>query len=274
MALTGQYVKIGSILEGIFRDYGWTHEIDWVDVMEWIGEAMDLIAAPKQYLDKITDGNEDIGHPCPIKINKYRGTLPCGIAQVVQVRENKTKVAMRYSQDTFHKGLEKFEANLPERDLSWFGTIQFESPFIVKNNLLQDTCSTELSYQLSDCYIFTNFKEGEVEMAYKSLPVDEDGYPLVPDNIKYIKATKAYVASKIGQRMFLQNKLTGDKFQHLQSECDFYMGAASSAGLLPSIDEMESWKNQFLRLIPVLDAHKTSFKYLGDPAKQRTLNSF
>jgi len=274
MALTGKYVGIGRIIEGLFRDYGWTHEVEWVDAMEWIGEAMDLIAAPKQYTEKVTDGNEAIGHPCPIQIKKYRGELPCGLVQITQVRENKTKIPMRYSQDNFHRGLEKFEANLPEQDLSWFGNISFNSPFIAKSNLLKDNCGTELSYNLSDCYIFTNFEEGEVEMSYKSLTVDEDGYPMVPDNIKYTQAVKAYVAEKIGQKLWLQNKLTADKFNFLQRERDWYIGAATSAGLMPSTDEMESWKNQFLRLIPILDSHRTSFKYIGDPAKQRTINSF
>ena len=41
MALNGKYTKIERILEGVFRDYGWTHEVDWVDALEWTGECMD-----------------------------------------------------------------------------------------------------------------------------------------------------------------------------------------------------------------------------------------
>jgi len=274
MALTGKYVSIDRIMEGIFRDYAWTHEIDWVDAMEWAGEAMDLIAAPKQYVEKVTDGNEAIGHPCPIEIKKYRGKLPCGLVQITQIREKSTKIPLRYSQDNFHRGLEKSEADAPETTLSWFGNINFTSPFIVNSTLVKDNFSTELSYNLSDCYIFTNFEEGELEMSYKSLPVDENGYPTIPDNIKYIQAVKGYIAEKIGQKLYLSNKLTTDKFNFLQRERDWYIGAATSAGLMPGIDEMESWKNQFIRLIPILRSHKTSFKYVGDPAKQNTLNSF
>jgi hypothetical protein len=276
MALTGKYIGIDRVLEGIFRDYGWTHEVDWADALEWTGEILDMIAVPQQYLDKVTDGNLDLNHPCPIGIDKYRGLLPCDMIYPVQVRDNATKVPLRYSSDTFHGGLEKMEEGLPASPAttSPFGSIVFSSPFIATQGQLRDTCTTDLTYTINGCYIFTNFKTGALELVYKAFPMDENGQPLIPDNVKYTQAIKAYIAEKIGQKMFMQGKLDGQRFGHLQKERDWYVGAATTSGLMPTIDQLESWKNQFVRLIPQMNAHGTGFKYYGDPSTERTINSY
>lgn len=270
MALNGKYVKIDRIVEGIFRDYGWQHEVNWIDLLEWSGEAMDLIAVPKQYITKITDGNTDLKHPCPIEIKNYRGKLPCGFIYIIQAIEGKSRIPMRTTTDTFHIGLQ-----ISENTLGTQPNVPITSPLIVdENSLSKDNCSTDLTYSINDCYIFTNFEEGSVQLTYKAFPVDEDDRPLIPDNVSYIQAIKAYIAEKIGQKLWIQNKLTGDKFQYLQRERDWYVGKATTAGLMPTLDEAETWKNAFVRLIPNINQHQSNnFKYLGDQSKQINHNS-
>ena len=51
------------------------------------------------------------------------------------------------------------------------------------------------------------------------------------------------------------------------------MGKATNAGLIPNIDEMESWKNQMIRLVPNINQHSSSFKYHGDQQRQVNHNS-
>ena len=38
MALNGKYTNIDRIIDGVYRDYGWTHEVNWIDAIEWVGE--------------------------------------------------------------------------------------------------------------------------------------------------------------------------------------------------------------------------------------------
>ena len=269
MALNGKYVKIDRIIEGVFRDYGWTHEVEWINIAEWLGEFMDLVASPSQYISRNTDGNEEIGNPCPIIIKDYRGKLPNDMLYIVQARDSKSKAPMRHTTDNFHKGAEKAEANIPDSTSS----LPIDSPLIEPQSALKDNCATTLTYSVNDCYIFTNFKEGNVDLSYMAFPVDLDGMPMIPDDIKYIQGAKAYVAEKIGQKLWIQGKMTADKFQYLQTQRDWYMGAATTAAAMPSVDQMESWKNAFVRLIPNLHQHATGFKYMGDPSAQYTHNS-
>jgi hypothetical protein len=273
MALNGKYIGIERIVEGVFRDFGWTHEVDWVDILEWTGEVMDLIAAPKQYIDKVTDGDKDCReHPCPVVIDCYRGKLPCDLVYIVSVRDYDTKEELRYSSDLFHSGHPNYDKKLEELNPP---RAPFDSPLQVTGAAIKSNlCDNMLTYTINDQHIFTNFEEGKVEIAYKAFPIDENGYPLIPDNVKYIQAVKHYIAEKMGQRLFIQGQMPGGIFQHLQRERDWYVGAATTAGLMPSIDEMESWKNQWLRLIPTINQHGTAFKYHGDRPQHKNHNSY
>jgi hypothetical protein len=268
--LNGKYIGIDRIVEGVYRDFGYTHELDWVDILEWTGEVMDLIAAPKQYIDKVTDGDKECGHPGVIKIENYRGSLPCDMIYPVSARDWVSKEEMRYSSDLFHSSVKKNEECTPENPVLY----PIDSPLIqkgaeVKNNM----CANMLTYTINNQHIFTNFEEGEVELAYKAFPCDCNGYPLIPDNVAYVQAVKYYIAEKVAQKDFIRGQLQQGIFNHIQRERDWYVGKATTQGLMPSLDEMESWKNQMVRLIPAINEHSTGFKFHGDRPKQINHNS-
>jgi hypothetical protein len=261
--LNGKYISIKTIIEGVYRDYGFSNDLDWVDALEWAGEVLDLISAPKQYISKVTDGNSELQHPCPIKIENYRGCLPEDLSSIISVREYTEQIEMLPSADTFF-----LDRRVPQTTLDT--NTDFTSPLKVDQNLY---CGDKIQYKIQNNHIFTSFKEGEVEISYRALPVDCDGLPLIPDNIKYINAVKHYIAAKIAFRMFIQDKINGQKLQKIEQERDWYIGAATTAGVNPTLDEMESWKNQWLRLIPSINQHSNSFRYHSEPSKQINHNS-
>ena len=269
--LNGKFISVDRVIEGVFRDFAWTHEIDHVDCIEYVGEVMDMIAAPKQYVDKVTDGDEDRYHQCPIKIKNYRGELPCDIIYPISARDWNTKQEMRASSDMFHSSVKKNDENADTVTL----TTPFDSPLIKKGAKLKNEAhSIDLTYTINSQHIFTNFEEGEVELAYKAFPTDANGLPLIPDNVKYVQAVKYYIAEKIGQKLFIQGKMPMGTFNYIQQQRDWYVGAATNAGLIPSMDEAESWKNQMVRLIPQMNEHSSAFKFHGDKPRTRNHNSY
>jgi hypothetical protein len=44
--LNGKFIGIDRVIEGVYRDFGWSDQLDWIDAVEWTGEIMDMIAAP------------------------------------------------------------------------------------------------------------------------------------------------------------------------------------------------------------------------------------
>ena len=87
---------------------------------------------------------------------------------------------------------------------------------------------------------------------------------MVPDDIKYVMATQSYISERIGYRLWMQDKLSGEKYRKLEQERLWYVGAASTKAHIPSIDEMEAIKNRFLRLKVNPNFHDASFTYSSD----------
>jgi hypothetical protein len=123
--------------------------------------------------------------------------------------------------------------------------------------------NSDFTYQLTNSNIFTNFQTGEVEMSYIAFPVDDDGFPMIPDDDKYIRAIVDFIAFCIARKMYLNEEMTREKFQWIEVESGWAMGSAHTRGSLQSLDEAETMKNAILRLIPTINQHADGFVYLG-----------
>jgi len=86
----------------------------------------------------------------------------------------------------------------------------------------------EKTYMISNGYIYTDFGTDKdyVTINYYTVPLDEDGNPLIPDNRLYISAIEAYLQYMIGKRAFLQGKILQQQMQMLEQEWMFYLPAA------------------------------------------------
>ena len=244
-----KFVTIDRIIESVIRDYGFDN-IDWIHCVEWIGECLDLIGAPKTYIEKATDANEKLGHGCPIEITDNRGELPCDMYSLIQGfrLQNNNWLPMRVSTDTTH--------------VSYHCT----------NSSDYHRMDTDLTYKLNNNYIFTSFKTGEVVLVYLANPTDENGYPMIPDNIKYIRACVAYVANKILFKKQVQGKSVNPRVAtQIEQDVSWYISAADSSSRTPTMDEMESWKNNFIKLIPNINSHAGAFK--SDGMMERRFNN-
>jgi hypothetical protein len=84
------------------------------------------------------------------------------------------------------------------------------------------------TYLISNGYIYTNFDSGTevLTINYFTVPLDENGNPLIPDNKLYISAIEAYLQYMIAKRAFMQGKILGQQLQMLEQEWSFYLPAA------------------------------------------------
>lgn len=205
------YTKIERIIENVIRDTGFSTEINWVDVVEWVYIASELIGVKNAYVLTNT----------VVPIEEYRGELPGDFHLVFQVRENVSNIPMRCNGGQF-----------------------FLSPESRDNLLLAD-----LSYQINHDYIFTSFQEGAVELAYYAFPVDDNGLPLVPDDVMYIRAIEAYITERIARKLMIQNKLDINKYRMLEQDWLFYVNSARTKDALMTLDQAESLRLQLSKII-------------------------
>jgi uncharacterized protein (TIGR02145 family) len=237
--LTPGYTSVERVIENVIRDTGFTTEINWVDIIEWVYIATELIGVKNAYVLKVTDGNTTLGHPDAIEIVDYRGTLPTDFHMVQQIRESNSKLALRADSNSF--------------------LLASEQP--------DNYIATDLTYSINNDYIFTSFQEGTLEMSYYAYPTGTDGLPLIPDDVMYIRAIESYITERIARKLWLQDKLTDGKYKALEQDWLFYVNSARTKDSLMTVDQAESFKNQIVRIATKFNAHSSTFRELNYPER-------
>ena len=166
-----------------------------------------------------------------LDIENYRAVLPCDLIAINQVKDYKTQICLRAMTDTF----------LP-----------------AYKRLL-----TELSFKTQGQVLYTSFKEGQVEVSYRAIPVDENGFPLLVDNEIYIAALEAYIKKQVFTIKFDQGKVTGPVLQNAKQDYALLAGQLNSEFTIPSISEMQSISNMLTHMVPRMNEFYKGFKTLG-----------
>ena len=168
-----------------------------------------------------------------VSINNYRGELPCDFYEVIQVR-----------------------------NLKGLAYISAEGSFSNMNNPGEYTA---LTYNIKGNIIFTSTKNEDIEVAYRAIKVDDNGFPLIPDNGVFARALELYIQKRYFTILFNSSKIPMNVLQNVQQEYAFYVGQAQSDLVRPNLDQMESIKNMWNTLIPKMYKHIVGFKNINAP---------
>lgn len=165
-----------------------------------------------------------------IEINNYRGVLPCDIVAINQVKHGNNY--LQGMSDTFGKCYNKL--NSPE------------------------------SFKTQGNIIYTSFKEGNIDVSYKAIPVDEHGFPLIPDNSIFLKTLELYIKKEWFTILFDLGKINNAVLQNTQQEYAFKVGQLRNEFIIPSVSEMEAITNMLNTLIPRVNEFSKGFRTLGN----------
>lgn len=269
--LNGRLSSSREILSNVIRDNDYSAiDFNHGDVLSWINESLDLIGCPYSLIDSIS---------C-ITIENHQGMLPCNLHTMNQcsgLSNSGMQFPMRTATHTFHPLF------LPNTSTG-FGVINNEDPVSYDSNgnpifnfmsyddsiskaLVSSLATTfqDVTYRIEGNYIYTSFKDdAKILLSYRAFPVDLDGFPLIPDNIKFKQAVQSYIRMKCDYRMWRKNRIERGIYEHSEREWMWYCGAATTAGNIPTIDGMESLKNQWMHLIPRLNEQNKFFGSLGN----------
>lgn len=282
MALSGRYVSLKTILDKVYRDNGYDTEISFGDAAEWAAEAMDYIAVPMQYVDK----------QVLITIEDYRGTLPCDFHNITNgaVIDKATNIPLKgnpgtayqldrmVSQEIKTAALEFTDDNIdPETGLfqidkngwpivpdsiDYLRAVQSNHYIYYKPGYV-DT-ETQHTYTLNNSFIFTSLEKGTLRMFYKAFPVDNEGFPLIPDDAKYIRAVANFITWRIDYKLYRMNKIAKDIVEASEQQWYWAVGSAKGKAHIMTLDQHESFKNMMTKLIPTYSNHASSFRYAGE----------
>ena len=237
----GKYTTLNRVLENIERDNGYENQIQREDVKEWAVRAMNLIGV-------------DIPYETVIYVDlfkDYRLVLPQDLTDIIGIRDNVTKIALVASTDLYL-------SSLPDQDRQITG---------VSGPSFQNT--TVPSYKIVNGYVFFNFKEGEVEMAYKRYMLDENGCLMIPDVDRYLMGIEAYLTYKIDHKLARRGELDWGVAQRSEQEWLWYVNSAANKLLTPNYDEAEVMNRRAQSMRNPMGSHSRGFGTLNYPTIKR-----
>lgn len=208
-------------------------DIPFETVVDYAVDFLRIVGMPNAFWEKTEK----------IQIVDYRGILPCDFYKMIQVRlidKEHNMGAFRYSTDSFHMSNTK-----PK-----YGGLTYK---------LQGTC------------IITSIEKGEIEIAYRAMPIDEEGYPMIPDNSSYSRALELYIKLQWFTMLFEAGKLSAQVLTNTQQQYSWAVGQAQSDLIRPTIDEMEAISNMWNKFLPdSTDDHNHG--YLHEGTRERIIN--
>jgi hypothetical protein len=169
-----------------------------------------------------------------IDIKDYRGQLPCDLIAVKQVRDCRDNMALRNISGTFH-----------------------------------NPHSFERAFKTQGSIIFTTFKDGKIEVAYRAIPVDEEGYPVIIDNEKYKNALELFIKKDRFTKYFDTGKISQAVLQNTQQDYCWAVAQASNELKMPSISEWENISNAHNQLLFKGSEFRKGFETTGLPEHYR-----
>lgn len=195
-----------------------------------------------------------------VPIHEWRGLLPCDLISIQQVKDMRTGICLRSMEDTFTPGLAP-KGKMPRRPMP-----KPDHNGEIWNQYIPHIKwpEGELRFKTQERVIFTSFPEGAVEIAYKGIPVDDDGFPLLIDNENYLACLEAYIKKQVFTVKFDQGKITAGVLDNAKQEYSWLAGQLNSEFVLPSMSEMQVLTNMWGTLIPQVRHFDNGFKNLGD----------
>lgn len=201
-------------------------DIPFEAVVEHTVDFIQLVGAPGIYTEKTAI----------VEIHDWQGLLPCDFYKPLQVRVAKPHgsvipgMVYRASGHSFHMSPNKVPI-----------------------------AGAELTYKIQDTVIFTSTKETDVEIAYYAFAVDDEGYPLLPDNVSFLRGLESYIKMKWFEEKFEEGKISQAVMDRADREYSWAVGDADSEFARLTLDEAATLFNSFKVMLPRNNEHWRAF---------------
>ena len=224
-----EYTNIREILSRVLRSK-MLQEFTLEQAIQYTIDFIGIFGFPELYEDKQAE----------IDICEYKGKLPCDLVQITMVKDCRTNVPLRSMTAAFNPGGK------------YYNHLRHEPQFKVQNRV-----------------IVTSFPKGRVIIAYKAIPVDDEGLPLLVDNTKYLKALELYVKCQLFTNLFEEGKITMQVLNHAEQEYAWAAGQLEEEFKTPSESEMQSITNILHQIIVREDEFYNRWESLGNKEFRR-----
>ena len=240
-----QYTSINRVLDNL-KDEPLMQDLTLEQAVRYAIRFIGKVGSQKLYEDKVED----------VDIHKYRGLLPCDCIRINQVKDLHSGICMHSTTDNFPEALG--------------GHPPLRKECIDPMNNVKDMYIPERrehlhepTFRTSERVIFTSFPEGRVQISYKAIAVDENGFPLLIDDEVYLDALEKYIIMEILKQKFRVGKTVAPVYQDAKQE--YYAAVKLLEGhlVMPTQSELESIAHIWNTMIPSRHHFERGFQDLG-----------
>jgi len=288
-----------EIIAKIIADFDLAdYDVRISDMITWIGEAVEKIGGMHRYATEVTMGEEIL------KVCGHQAKLPCNIKNLLSVAYSKHPdggwIPTRSSTSPFNKWASRGKghgewqphytdeqlisiamAMYPDRvnpcrvleDLQCNPNFRQELIDLMKQNdtdyLLHRAHRTtdytrDITYSIKPGFINLNVPEGYLKVSYTVMPVDDNGYPLVPDLASVQEAVYWYVAMKLLYPKYVRQEVPQYIYYDAKAQWSSWSTAAYGQLMMPNYDEMTSAKHVWNTIYPQMREEQTFYSTTGN----------
>lgn len=244
----------------VFRDTGSDRELNIDDLAYWSYQALEKIGSPLIYLPKVYGYKENPEWD----FSEYRVQLPNNFHKLRALSvDGRTAIT---STNSYHDLLDGSccgwnsltnSDSIETYNDNFGNSFSPSAPPIISN---VNTSNAQPTFTINNSNITFNIESGKACMAYWAFPVDDEGYPMIPD-VEVIKsAVTNFIIERLDWRLFRKNLISGEIYKLSQRERNWYMAAAESAMKIPDEHQMEVMKNIALKMVIRKDDYMSAFK--------------
>jgi len=261
--------SIKEIISRIIRNVDNKLPAYYIDSMlEWIPEAVEELRTPFTLDTKSTPNYNCTGE---YRTKNHVVKLPCGLIEILSVQDAYGNRVNRTGMQLDITSVQGLSAGYDSARTTDFYTSTGEIttgnedgpsvPWDGSNIKEYHSCNTPTFYDLKMDYLQTSEECMFVKIHYKALPIDEEGYPLIPNQAEYKEALYWYVMKKlIGsgyQHPVIPSSLQG--IEYCSQQFEKYAARALSEIKMPDQDRMQKLYLSTVRLIPPTNFHEEFF---------------
>ena len=295
-------ISLERVIASLYRDLNTTDELSENDIVEWAGEALEQIGAYPQYEEAIeyldVEGHKAMlpcglhqivqiaykttpsgSAGCAIKIEQSDGSTVCNSSSCgcsdTEVCSTTDDTVVTTAQQLIDYHLQyrfvKTDAYYQNYKPMSLATGNFSAAKAIHcENCINISSTCDEEYSINHPYITTSFQKGHLCLAYIRQPLDDRGWPMIPDEVSYVEAIKRYVVYKLKYGDFLTGKVHPNIYTKLEQDWHWYCSQARNKMNMPnSIDKLQNLTNQWNRLIPNKNRY---YGFFGNMSKPERLN--
>ncbi len=197
-----QYDSIGYAMQKILRDIKVADTSLKSDLLGWVADALDLMNTTHQL----------IPHVKSLNVRNYGAELPCGVKSIQAVAHNgyridygrnlgghiehiSTRVPANYIKYWITKPVQ-----IVPNEYHQIGVTYIQKAIESLEAVQQVGTYRDLYYYTQDNSIVTNLEEGQIEVYYLGVILDDLGYPMVPKNAYLLEAVSDYIDFRLTRK--------------------------------------------------------------------------